>query len=431
MRVCATTGTPRGGFGKAAMREFRLDVFDALPAGPGKDDIITLAGRDVSKVPSGFGGLVDVGDSASEIPFRKIRSVHDFERTPSAGEIASILDSGDQEVSKMACAVHSFTDLHSIYEASQSVARKHVLLGMGELGTVTRIRQSVLGNEFTFGYVGKPTAPGQLSAEEMERLGDGCEIVGITGHPLKHSLSPQMQGAAMADKGINGIYLRFDSPDLAHVEDVVREYDIRGLNVTIPYKKDVVSHLDSVEGPAEAMGAVNTVINDKGKLVGTNTDYAGVLYAFERAGRPLKGCARVLVFGSGGAARAAVYAAKQSGCEVSVLGRTKSRVEELCDAMGAEPAREPSVRGYDAVINCTPIGMYEDSPYMFDLSELENKQAVMDMVYNRRTQLVAAAEAKGCTMASGRDMLVGQGALSFERWFGVKPDTDVMRRAVM
>ncbi|MBR1452226.1 MAG: shikimate dehydrogenase, partial [Candidatus Methanomethylophilaceae archaeon] len=133
-----------------------------------------------------------------------------------------------------------------------------------------------LGNEFTFGFDGVSTAPGQLSADRMEQLGDDCTLIGITGHPLSHSRSPAMQDAAMRAAGINGKYLIFDSPDLDHMEDVVRGYDIRGMNVTIPYKQSIMEHLDSVSKASSSIGAVNTVINDDGKLIGDNTDIIGI-----------------------------------------------------------------------------------------------------------------------------------------------------------
>lgn len=429
MRVCASYGSVPEKPADADMHEIRLDVFDALPHYAGENSIVTLAGRDISLIPKDFKGLVDVGESDVSVPFRKIRSVHDYEATPSEAALREILEHGDQELSKCACMVNSFSDLHTIYKAA-SVGRKHLLLGMGELGTVTRIRQMLLGNDFSFGYVGKKTAEGQLSAEEMKKLGDDCKLVGIIGHPLGHSLSPVMQNAAMADKGINGLYLKFDSPDLKNVGDVIREYGITGTNVTIPYKQDIIRYLDAVEGPAEKMGAVNTVVNSGGKLIGTNTDYAGVLYAFERAGKKLSECSRVLVLGSGGASRAAVYAAMVSGCETYVLGRTPEKVKAVCDETGCNVADKATLEGYDAVINCTSVGMEEDSEYMFDLAELGAGIAVMDMVYNRETRLVKTAKAKGCPVACGKDMLVGQGAMSFEKWFGVKPDTDVMRKAI-
>ena len=430
MRVCASYGEVPDRPAKADMHEIRLDVFDELPSYADQNSIVTLAGKDISCVPRDFKGLVDIGESDEEIPFRKIRSVHDFEKTPSESELREIMGHGSQELSKCACRVNSFKDLHTIFEVASTTSRKHLILGMGELGTVTRIRQTLLGNDFSFGYVGKKTAEGQLSVEEMNQLGDDCRIVGIIGHPLGHTMSPQMQEAAMAACGIKGKYLKFDVENLENVEDVIREYNISGMNVTIPYKKDIIEHLHSLGPAAEKMGAVNTVINRNGDLIGANTDYAGVLYAFKKAGRKLSACSKVLVYGSGGASRSAVFAAHESGCEVYVMGRTPEKVRELCKSMDCHAVQDRSVVGYDAVINCTPVGMKEDSGYMFDLDELSSETSVMDMVYNRKTGLVKAAESKGCIIADGKDMLIGQGAKSFEPWFGVKPDTEIMRKAI-
>ena len=431
MRVCASYGSVPDQPADADMHEIRLDVFDKVPSIAGENTIVTLAGRSIETVPKDFRGLVDVGESDELIPFRKIRSVHDYEKTPPEDALRGIMAHGEQELTKCACKVNSFTDLHTIYKVASTTERKHLILGMGEMGTVTRIRQGLLGNDFTFGYVDKKTAEGQLSCAEMRELGEDCFVVGITGHPLAHSLSPQMQTAAMKDKGIKGIYIRFDSPDLENMADVIREYNIRGLNVTIPYKQEVVPQMDALEGPAETIGAVNTIINRGGRLIGTNTDYAGVVYAFERAGRPLTDCKKVLVFGTGGAARAAVYAAQESGCETHILGRTPEHVDSICEEMDCLPAPDNSLSGYDALINCTPIGMKEDEPYMFSLDGLTEGMAVLDMVYNTKTRLAEAAERKGCTIAEGRDMLVGQGALSFEKWFGTEPDKEVMRKAIL
>ncbi len=425
MRVCTTYGFPVPLRKNASMHEIRLDVYDRIPEGIGEESLVTLCGKDPSVVPDSFKGLVDVGERDIRIPHRKIRSFHDFEKTPDCDSILSMLKDGDQEVSKGAFVVSSFADLYSILDASRRVGRKHVLLGMGVLGEVTRIRQGILGNEFTFGYEGKSTAPGQFSADEMEAMGDDCVLVGITGHPLSHTLSPPMQNAAIKDAGINGRYLVFDSPSLDHVEDVVRGYDIRGMNVTIPYKQKIIEHLDRVSGAAEEVGAVNTIVNDGGVLSGENTDVVGVLHAL--SGVDLKG-AKALVMGSGGASRAAVYALTSAGADASVSGRNGKTVAEVCGAFGAE-AYEGGVKGFDVIVNCTPIGLV-DGEYPSDLSDLHSGQAVMDMVYGRRTPLISKAEAAGCSLADGADMLVGQGAESFRLWFGKEADMGVMRRAL-
>ena len=424
MRVCATYGSKVPLREGSAMHEIRLDVFDRIPDGIGSDDLITLAGKDPSQVPDGFPGLVDVGERDVKIPFRKIKSFHDFERTPTADEMVSLLSEGDQEISKGAFLASSFRDLRSIMEASKRLDRKHVLLGMGQIGAVTRIRQSLLGNEFTFGYHGVSTAPGQFSADEMESLGDDCVIVGITGHPLSHTKSPVMQETAMRAAGINGKYLVFDSPDLEGIEDVIRSYDIRGINVTIPYKQDIMQHLDSVSATAEKVGAVNTIINDGGKLKGDNTDVIGIEYALLET--RLSG-SRALILGSGGAARAAAFTLTDSGCDVSIAGRNKETVAKLSGDFGLEHY-EGSTKGFDIIVNCTPIGL-TDGQYPAEI-DLSKGMTVFDMVYGRETPLISKAKAAGCKLVDGADMLVGQGAASFKMWFGKEPDTDAMRGAL-
>lgn len=424
MRVCTTYGSDIPLREGSEMHEIRLDVFDPIPDGIGKDSLITLCGKDPDMVPRDFKGLVDVGDRDISIPFRKIRSFHDFERTPSSEEILGLLSGGDQEISKGAFMASSFRDLRSILDASKRICRKHVLLGMGKIGEVTRIRQSVLGNEFTFGYAGTSTAPGQFSADEMEALGDDCILVGITGHPLSHTKSPAMQEAAMRESGIKGRYLVFDSPDLEGVEDVLVGYDIRGINVTIPYKQEIISHLDSVSEAAERIGAVNTVVNDNGRLSGHNTDVVGISFALRDV--ELKGTS-ALIMGSGGAARATAFSLTESGCDISVSGRNRETVSDICRSFGAEPY-DGSVEGFDIVVNCTPIGLVEGE-YPADISCLKD-QVVFDMVYGRETPLTETAKARGCRIADGGEMLIGQGAESFRLWFGKDPDIVAMRGAL-
>jgi 3-dehydroquinate dehydratase/shikimate dehydrogenase len=404
------------------MHEIRLDVFDSIPEGVGAESLVTLCGKDPSLIPDSFEGLVDVGDSSVEIPHRKIRSIHDFDRTPSEKAIVGMLSPGDQEISKGAFMASTFLDLDSILQASRSLDRKHVLLGMGQIGEVTRIRQKLLRNDFTFGYEGVPTAPGQLSAEELETLGDDCMLVGITGHPLSHTKSPAMQNAAIKAAGINGRYLVFDSPELDKVEDVIRGYEIRGMNVTIPYKERIMEHLDSVSSSAETIGAVNTIVNNNGTLIGNNTDITGIKMALE--GTPTEG-AKALIMGSGGAARAAAEAVRTLGCVGSLCGRNSETVDGICRDFGLERF-EGDIRDMDIIINCTPIGLVEGK-YPADITGLRAEQTVFDMVYGKRTPLLDFAESKGCRTMDGTDMLIGQGAASFRMWFGTAPDLDVMR----
>ncbi len=435
MRVCASLAdaSDMGRIGDAHMVEIRLDLLGSVPDTKGKETLVTFRGPfDPSVLPAGFKGIVDIGEEdRPETPLRVLASHHDYEGTPDSEKLGAILSSMDCDICKAATTVRDFRDLMSIRDAAASVRKKHVVLGMGAMGTVTRIRQGILGNEFSFGYVGEPTAPGQLSVQEMLDLDDDCMILGIIGNPLSKSLSPAMQNAALRESGINGIYLPFESPDLEQCEDAIRAYDIRGVNVTVPYKQDIMDHIDRVDRDASSVGAVNTVVNDNGVLTGYNTDVIGIRRALENCGFEAED-RRVLILGSGGAARACAHCMAGYGCDVTITGRNRETGSELAKEFGMN-YREPrsvSVMMYDLVVNCTPVGMYSDGPYPINISSIQAEQTVFDMVYGRETPLVSEAKAKGCRIADGADMLAGQGAASFELWTGVKGMFETMRRSL-
>ena len=236
-----------------------------------------------------------------------------------------------------------------------------------------------------------------------------------------------MQNAAIKKAGINAVYLRFDSPTLENVCDVIREYEIRGMNVTIPYKQDIFRLLDKASDTCFQVGAVNTVINDNGVLKGENTDVEGIRFAFRSKGIGPKG-KKVLILGAGGAARAAAYTFTQSGSEISIAGRTSGKACDVSRMFGTG-IHEGSVKDYNIIVNCTPVGLV-DGEYPADLSDMHSGQVVFDMVYGRETPIIAMANKKGCTLVDGADMLVGQGAESFRLWFGKEPDTETMRGAL-
>lgn len=415
----------------ADMVEIRLDLLGEVPDIKDRELLVTYRGPiDLGVLPEGFSGTIDIGEEPRpDTDLDVVASHHNYETTPDAERIRSILRGMDCDICKGAFTVNRFTDLVSILDAAGSVGKRHVILGMGALGTVTRIRQTTLGNEFSFGYVGEPTAPGQLSVDEMAALGDDCMVLGILGDPLSKSKSPRMQNAALRASDINGIYLPFEASDLDQVEEVIRGYDIRGVNVTTPYKQDIMDHIDVVDRAASAIGAVNTVVNNRGRLEGYNTDVVGIGTALNRAGFEAED-KRILIMGSGGAAKACIHYMMENDCDVTVTGRNHETGEEVAKEHGAT-YRAPtsvSVKMYDLVVNCTPVGMYSEGPYPINISAITKHQAVFDMVYGSETPLVRKALSKGCTVAYGADMLAGQGAASFGLWTGITDTFDVMRR---
>jgi len=435
MKICASLSSVSeiNSIKKADMAEIRLDLLGKVPDIKEKELLVTFREEpDLSILPKGFKGMIDVGEfNIPKTDLEVISSVHNYDSTPSAKEMTTLLKNMKGNVVKGAFKINSFTDLKNLYDSSQSIKKKHVLLGMGELGTVTRIRQEKLGNLFTFAYVGEPTAPGQLSLEEMSGLGDDPMIIGILGHPLEKSLSPKMHNAVMKKKKIKGVYLKFDSDSLDHIEYVIRDYNIRGMNVTIPHKSKIPAHLDSVDKNAEKVGAVNTIVNDDGTLRGYNTDIIGIEKAMKLAGFEPKG-KRALIMGSGGAARACAYVLKEKGCKVTITGRNEETSHSICTDIGCEYKPKGSVAVYlhDIIINCTPIGMYGNGEYPVNVHHLTDHHTVFDMVYGVETPLISKAKEVGADIMSGEDMLAAQGAASLEMWTGKKDLFKPMREVL-
>jgi len=275
-------------------------------------------------------------------------------------------------------------------------------------------------------------------------------MYGLFGDPVAHSKSPLMQNAAFRAAGLNAAYAAFRvAPEhLARAVDALRALGFGGANVTIPHKVAVMDHLDEIDGDARRIGAVNTIVNRNGTLVGCNTDGVGYVRSlkeetgFRPAGR------RVLVLGAGGAARGVVFAlAREGPALVVVANRTAEKAAELAAAVrkagGADGVRavrpdELASLGerFDLIVNTTSVGMHPDTAGMpLDeglLARLADEGAVVsDLIYNpRETRLLAAARRMGATAHGGLGMFVHQGACAFELWTGRPAPLDVMRETV-
>ncbi len=431
MRICASLGRlsdlPEAV--SADMIEVRLDLLGSVPDTGNKETIVTFRdGFDPSLLPENFSGFADIGEEdIPDAPYRIISSIHDYENTPSADEIAYSLNSMNSEVSKGAYAVRDFKNLYDILKASEKVTKDHVLLGMGKMGEITRIRSDILGNMFTFAYISKPTAPGQISLDEMKNLNESSIITGLVGSPLDKSKSREMHNRAFVECGISGRYLNFPSPSLDYIGDCIRGYNIRGINVTIPYKESIISCLDEIDSDAESAKAVNTVVNSDGTLKGYNTDIDGIETALKNADFEMNG-KRMLIMGSGGAARACIIAALRNNTEISVAGRNMKTVNKLSSEFGIGIATEESLMSeFDVIVNATPIGMYGEGTYPVNPNTLDESNTVFDMVYGVETPIVSKAKNTGCKIIAGEDMLAMQGARAFELWTGVKGAFDIMR----
>jgi shikimate dehydrogenase len=261
---------------------------------------------------------------------------------------------------------------------------------------------------------------------------DGTTLVyGIIGRPVAHSLSPAMHNAAFRELGMNAVYVAFPVADLARAVAGLRGLQINGVSVTIPFKEDIIPLLDELEPQAAKIGAVNTVVNRDGRLVGTNTDWLGALLALEE--KTAIAQKRVLILGAGGASRAIAFAILEKGGQVAVSDLDRDKALALSRQMWVEVVAPDHLGQYpaDILINATPVGMEPKSGDIpLDPALLARFQVVMDIVYKPlETRLLKEARSRDCQVIDGLQMLIHQGAAQFELWTGQSAPREVMARA--
>ncbi len=273
--------------------------------------------------------------------------------------------------------------------------------------------------------------------------------LGVLGWPVAHSRSPAMHNAALAFLGMdNWSYQRLPVPPALFQETTraLLQSGFRGANVTIPHKEAALALADSASASAEEIGAANTLtFGDDGSVAAENTDAPGLLAALGLSPRGMS----AQILGAGGSARAAAWALREAGArEVKVWNRTPERADALARELRVQPVPEP--RAADLLLNCTSVGLSRPAPGSKGASGLEpsatdaaelNQLAltfdlvgeysyVIDLVYGSGpTALLAAARRAGARALDGLEVLVAQGALSFEAWTGRSAPLEVMRRA--
>ncbi len=251
------------------------------------------------------------------------------------------------------------------------------------------------------------------------------ELYGVVGNPVDHSLSPLIHNGAFKKLGWNAVYLAFAVKNVEEALRGIRGLGVRGVSVTIPLKTEVVPFLDKVEGVAKKIGAVNTILNQGGKLIGYNTDCNGALEALEER-MDLRG-KRVVLLGAGGAARAIGFGLTERACQLVVVNRSRRKGEELSGKLGSDYLPLSSLARMktgeleaDVIINATSLGMYPrdgETPVPKEL--LKKRMVVMDIVYQPlQTKLLREAKRRGCDTVNGLEMFVRQAAAQFEIWTG-------------
>ncbi|CAI82630.1 shikimate dehydrogenase [Dehalococcoides mccartyi] len=268
-------------------------------------------------------------------------------------------------------------------------------------------------------------------------------LFGIIGYPVSHSVSPAMQNAAFKHCKLNYLYLTIAAKpeDLQNVIASMRPLNIRGLNVTIPHKIEVIKYIDTLDPAAKKIGAVNTIVNENGQLKGYNTDFGGFVRLLEH-NRIAPAKHRFALLGAGGSAHAISLAICTLGGHLTVLARQEEKAKDLAAKMCLrfkgkaqglelnEANLEETLAESDIIVNCTPIGMGNlAGQSLIPPRLLRPDLTVIDAIYNPcKTRLLEDAEKKGAKIINGLEMLVWQGAMSFEIWTSQKAPFRVMMK---
>lgn len=271
------------------------------------------------------------------------------------------------------------------------------------------------------------------------------KLYGLLGHPIDHSMSPLMQNDAFCQLGLPGYYHAFDVRDdqLEQTVAAFRVLNVSGFNVTIPHKVAIMEFLDEVDEEAKIIGAVNTVVNKDGRLIGYNTDGRGYLASLGKVLIKPLAESEILVIGAGGAARAVVTAIMNGVSSITIANRTTEKAVSIkenyhqykrgnINILTLQEA-EARIGTYDIIINTTPVGMSPNIDEIpMEIENIKRNVVLSDLIYNPIcTKWLQLGEEKGAIIHNGVGMFVEQGSLAFQKWTGQVPDTEKMTQIVM
>ncbi len=390
------------------------------------------------------------GDTERRVPTKIIVSYHNFRETPkNLTDIHRKLSQSGADIVKIVTHANSITDNISIYRLLQQSQTPMVSFCMGELGIISRILYKRFGSYLTFASLrtGKESAPGQIGVNELlntyrvHKQDKYTSIYGLIGNPVSHSIGPVIHNALFHEMNFNSVYVPFK---VDAVGDFLREFkplDVQGYSVTIPHKEAVISHLDGIDPISKKIGAVNTIVNKDGQLIGFNTDCEAAIKVLEDVNRderpftPAKGASlrgkKVTLIGAGGVARAIAFGLKEREAQITVINRNFERAQSLARDVGCLARRfdEPQAFETDILINATPLGMFpkiNDTPT--DRGRLKPNMIVFDTIYNPiETKLLQDARMQGCRVASGLMMFAHQAAAQFKLWTDQTPSVETIK----
>jgi 3-dehydroquinate dehydratase/shikimate dehydrogenase len=370
-------------------------------------------------------------------------SHHDFAATGDLEALLRRLQAHNPDFLKIVSTATTLTDNLAMLRLIEHAAETTPTVGicMGESGLPSRLLGLRAGAAFTFAAApdGDPTGPGQLDAAtlldlyRLPALDAATKLYGVAGDPVRSSLSPLMLNTAFRRETLNAVYLPLQSSSLADVLTLARELRLHGLSITMPFKQQILPHLEKTDPLTSKIGACNTVLRaPDGKLYGFNTDVAGVVVPLEKR-MPLKGT-KILVLGAGGAARAAVFGLKEKAAEVFILNRTPETAQKLARQAAAKTIKREALpkTTFDIVVNATSQGMTGQTPGSPLAAHELHAKLVFDLVYNPLdTPLLQLARQNDIPTISGVEMFIQQGARQFELWTGKPAPHEEMLRVVL
>lgn len=270
------------------------------------------------------------------------------------------------------------------------------------------------------------------------------KFIVIFGDPVEHTLSPAMHNAAFAELGLDYAYIPFHvkPEDLSSAVRGIKAMGIAGANITVPHKERVLEFLDDVDDEAKRLGAVNTIVNRDGKLIGYNTDGRGFVRSLKEDAALDPALKKVYMCGSGGAARGIGFALAAAGVRRVYLydvdiAKMDRLIADLNSGAGRDVARpskpDPDfIRSCDLVVNATPLGMHKGDPAPMPPDSFRVGQVVYDIIYNPpQTETLRSAVYGGAKAVNGLGMLLYQGVIAFEHWLGVSPPVETMKKALI
>lgn len=365
-----------------------------------------------------------------------ILSYHDFIDTPEDLEaLYWEMKKSPASFYKIAVTAKNSLDTLRLMDFAKKADHKLIAISMGPFGQISRILAPVIGSPITYASLmdDQQTAPGQLSGKLLvERyhhysLNRYSAVYGLIGDPVDRSISDETHNSLIKASVLDAVYVKVQikETELAEFLQYSKEIPFRGLSVTMPLKERVLPLLDIIDPTAAAIGAVNTICFENGKLFGFNTDGIGALNAIEHecqvAGK------RIVLIGAGGAAKAVAYEAVRRGALVTILNRTEEKAIQIaqripCIPKGLDQMAACAKAGYDILINCTP------DPLPISADHILPGTIVMDLTTKpKETLFLKHAKDKRCRIIYGYQMFVEQAIGQFDLWFRGCLDEDEMR----